>query len=77
VARTDGVDLGADLLLSPERRQALCRICLLEPTALDRALDRALPAFAALVEPGTRTGAYGRFLRIKAFPTIEAIGAGR
>ncbi len=70
-AREDGASLGADLLLTPARRDAICRICLLEPAALDRAVDRAMPAFPHLIEPGTRTGAYGRFVRLKAMPSIE------
>jgi hypothetical protein len=72
-AREDGASLGADLLLTPARRDAICRICLLEPAALDRAVDRAMPAFPRLIEPGTRAGAYGRFIRLKAMPSIEAL----
>lgn len=77
VAREDGADLGVDLPMTPARREAICRLCLLEPVALDRALDRTIPAFPAFIEPGTRTGAYGRFIRVKTVPTIAAFGARR
>lgn len=77
VAAADGTDFGSDLPLTPARREAICRLCLLEPTALDRALDRAIPAFPTLIEPGTRTGAYGRFVRLKTVPTFEALGVRR
>lgn len=63
-------DLGIDLLLTPARREAICRLCLLEPAALDRTLDWMLPTFAHIVVPGTTAGAYGRFLRFLKWPTL-------
>lgn len=77
VVREDGADLSVDVLMTPARREAICRLCLLEPASLDRAVDRTIPAFPTVIEPGTRTGAYGRFVRLKTAPTIEAFGAGR
>ena len=77
VAAEDGAELGIELPMTPARREAICRLCLLEPAALDRALDRAIPAFPALIEPGTRAGAHGRFIRLKTAPTIEALGMRR
>ena len=77
VAREDGATLGVDLPLTPARREAICRLCLLEPAALDRALDRTLPAFPGFLAAGTRTGAYGRFIRLTSPPTIEAFGRER
>ena len=67
--RTDA-DLGIDLLLTPARREAICRLCLLEPAALDRTLDWMLPTFAHIVVPGTTAGAYGRFLRFARWPNF-------
>lgn len=67
--RTDA-DLGIDLLLTPARREAICRLCLLEPAALDRTLDWMLPTFPHIVVPGTTAGAYGRFLRFLKWPTF-------
>jgi hypothetical protein len=77
VAREDGTVLGADLLLTPERREAVCRVCLLAPSALDRRLDQVLPVYPQILAPGTRTGPYGRFIRLLAPPTIEALGERR
>ncbi len=74
VAREDSSVLGTDLLLTSERREAVCRICLLEPSVLDRRLDQLLPVYPQLLAPGTRTGPYGRFIRLLALPTVEAIG---
>lgn len=71
--RPDGSDVGVDVLLTPARRDAVCRLCLLEPAALDRALDRAIPVFPGVIDHGTRTGAYGRFVRFKTSPSIGTV----
>jgi hypothetical protein len=71
VAQETGGQLGIDLLLTPERRELLCRVCLLDPMALDRALDWMLPLYPEVIEPGTRTGAYGRFVRLKKYPELQ------
>ncbi len=70
VARQTEAEIGIDLLLTPQRRELLCRVCLLEPTALDRVLDWMLPLYPEVVEPGTRTGAYGRFVRLRKMPEL-------
>lgn len=64
-------EIGIDLLLTPERREMLCKVCLLDPTALDRVLDWMLPLYPEVVEPGTRTGAYGRFVRLRKMPELR------
>lgn len=69
--QTEAEMIGIDLLLTPERREMLCRICLLEPAALDRVLDWMLPLYREVVEPGTRTGAYGRFVRLRKMPELS------
>lgn len=63
-------DLNLDLLLTPARREAICRLCLLEPAALDRTLDWMLPVYPHIVLRGTTAGAYGRFLRFLKWPTF-------
>ena len=73
VATEDGADIHTDLLMTSARREAICRLCLLEPSALDRALDRAIGVFPAWIEPGTRTGSHGRFVRFKHMPSIPAL----
>lgn len=70
VAQTSGGELGIDLLLSPERREALCLLCLLDLAALDRSIDWALPLYAGCIRPGTRAGAYGRFVRLVRWPQL-------
>ncbi len=70
VAIKTGGELGIDFLLTSARRDLLCRTCLLDPSAFDRALDWMLPLYPAIVEPGTRTGAYGRFIRIHRTPQL-------
>lgn len=74
-AREDGAQLGTELLLNHERRQAIARVCLLEPAVLDRRLDQLLPTFPKLIVPGTRAGTYGRFVRLLQEPTVESIVA--
>lgn len=75
IARTSGDELGIDLLLSPERREALCILCLLDPAALDRAIDWALPLYPAFIRTGTRAGAYGRFIRFVQWPQLANLRA--
>jgi len=71
VAQQSGGGIDIDMLLPPERRAMICQICLLEPAALDRALDWMLPLYPEVVEPGTRTGAYGRFVRLHKVPELS------
>ncbi len=71
VAQTTGGEVGIDLLLTPERREAICKLCLLDPSALDKVLDWMLPVYTKIVQPGTRAGAYGRFIRFLKWPQIE------
>lgn len=71
VARTTGGEIGIDLLLTPERREAMCKICLLDPSALDKVIDWMLPIYPAIVQPGTMAGAYGRFIRFLKWPRVE------
>lgn len=67
----DEVDaIGVDVLLTREKRALLCRVCLLEPDSLDRALDWAIPIFPNLIKPGTSAGFYGRFIRLNKLPTL-------
>jgi hypothetical protein len=75
VAQQTGADLGVDMLLTPERRDAICRVCLLEPAALERTLDWMLPAYPEIVQPGTSAGTYGRFLRFLKWPAMADVGA--
>lgn len=62
-----------DVLLSRDKREALCRVCLLAPESLDRALDWMMPIFPEVIEPGTKAGFYGRFVRLHKRPTMEDV----
>ncbi len=71
VGQTLGGEIGIDFLLTPERREALCRVCLLDPTAVDRVLDWTLPLYPAVIRPGTSAGVYGRFVRFLKWPELQ------
>lgn len=71
MARTTGGEIGIDLLLTPERREVMSKLCLIAPSALDKVLDWMLPIYPEIVLPGTRAGAYGRFIRFRKWPQIE------
>ena len=65
--QTEG-ELGIDFLLTPERREMICKVCLLDPMALDRVLDWTLPLYPEVMVAGTNAGVYGRFLRFLKWP---------
>lgn len=71
VSRETQAEMGVDQLLSTERREAICKVCLLETNALDRALDWMLPLYPQVVQPGTRTGSYGRSIHLLYLPTLN------
>ncbi|MBN2393038.1 MAG: hypothetical protein JXR84_20080 [Anaerolineae bacterium] len=71
VGQTLGGEVGIDFLLTLERREAVCRVCLLDPAALDRVLDWTLPLYPAVVRPGTGAGVYGRFIRFLKWPELQ------
>ncbi|HMR68239.1 MAG TPA: hypothetical protein PKE64_29870 [Anaerolineae bacterium] len=67
--QTEG-EIGIDFLITPPRREAICRLCLLEPNSLDSVLDWMLPNYPKVVLPGTSAGVYGRYLRFLRWPQI-------
>jgi hypothetical protein len=75
LAHAHGAQLDVDLLLDAELRNDIARLCLIEPATFDRRLDQAVAAFPQALAPGSRAGAYGRFVRLHAFPTIELLSA--
>ena len=66
---TQGVDYGANLLLSDERRDAVCQVCLLDPAGFDRVLGYAIAQFDYL-EKGLG-GGWGRYLTLRRGPRLE------
>lgn len=63
--------IGMDLLLAPQRRDEICKLCLLDPLYFDRMLDWVLPIYSQFLAQGTRSGSYGRFIRLLRFVTVE------
>ncbi|MBP7045034.1 MAG: hypothetical protein KBE23_19940 [Chloroflexi bacterium] len=68
--QTDG-EIGIDFLLTPERREMMCKVCLLDPSALDRVLDWTLPLYPEVMVDGTNAGVYGRFIRFLKWPELS------
>jgi hypothetical protein len=71
VIRESESDLSIDQLLTDERREQICQLCLLDPHSFDRSLDWMLPLFPHVLKPGTRTGSYGRFIRLLKSPQLQ------
>jgi len=68
--QTDG-ELGIDFLLTPDRREIMCKVCLLDPSVLDRVLDWTLPLYPEVMVAGTNAGVYGRFIRFLKWPELS------
>ena len=64
--------------LTPARREAVCALLrLLEPASLDRALDHGtIPAFPALIEPGTRAERTAASSASRRFPRSRRLAFG-
>lgn len=73
VLKDESAVIGTDILLTREKRESLCRICLLAPEYLDRTLDWTINTFPSLLAPGTSAGFYGRFVRLSKIPSFEDI----
>lgn len=70
----DEVDaLDVDILLSHDRREAICRVCLLDPAAFDATLDWMLPLFPHVISADEEVGYYGRYIRLHKRPTLEDV----
>lgn len=65
--------LGLDQPLTLERREILCRVCLIQDESLDQMLDWLFPEYPDLIQPGTTTGSYGRFVRVLRLPTLKEL----
>lgn len=68
----DGIELdrNVELLLSRERRELICKLCLLHPASLDRLLGGVVATYPQYIVEGTRSGTYGRFLRMRRRPHL-------
>lgn len=68
VYRNDEVEFGSNLLLSDERRHAICQVGLLDPEGFDRVLEYAVAQFDYL-EVGLG-GGWGRYLTLHRPPEL-------
>lgn len=75
VAQKTGAELGIDMLLTPERREAIGKLCLVDLPALDRLVDWTLPSYPSYIRAGTRAGSYGRFVRFIQWPSLTSLVA--
>lgn len=71
VTKITEAQIGLDQPLTAERRELLCRICIIEDSALDQILDWLFPEYPDYIQPGTSTGSYGRFVRVLQIPTLK------
>ena len=71
VYRTQGIDYGANLLLSNEHKEAICQVCLLEPERFDRVLDYAVAQFDYL-HKGIG-GGWGQYLALDRAPDMKEL----
>lgn len=67
--RIDEIDYGANLLVSDERRDAVCQACMLEPDGFDRVLDYAVAQFSYLKKG--LGGGWGRYVTLQRPPKLE------
>lgn len=73
VTKITEAQIGLDQPLTAERRELLCRICIIEDSALDQILDWLFPEYPDYIQPGTSTGSYGRFVRVLQIPTLKGL----
>jgi hypothetical protein len=68
VYRQETIDYSVNLLLSEQRRDAICQVCLLEPSNFERVLDYAVAQFDYL-EKGMG-GGWGHYLTLYRHPEL-------
>ena len=73
VTEMTSAQLGIEQPLSDERREMLCRVCLIDDGVLNQMLEWLYPEYPDLVQPGTSTGRYGQFVRLMKLPSLKDI----
>ena len=71
VTELTNAQLGIEQPLTDERRELLCRICLIDDEVLNQMLEWLYPEYPDLVQPGTSTGRYGQFVRLLKLPRLK------
>lgn len=66
--RIEGADYQTNLLLDSDKQETICKVCLLEPTAFDAALDWAVGQYDFL-QRGT-SGGWGSYILLTQQPQI-------
>ncbi len=69
VYRMENADYQTNLLLDPDKQNAICKVCLLEPTAFDSAFDWAAGQYDFL-QRGT-SGGWGSYILLARQPQIQ------
>lgn len=64
-------ELGLEQALTEEKRNVLKHICFLEDEALNQIINWLLPEYPNIIESGTKTGSYGRFIKLMRQPMLE------
>lgn len=67
--QSTGTDYQTNLLMDLDKQEAVCKVCLLEPTAFDAALDWAIGQYSFL-QQGSR-GGWGRYVVLTRQPQIN------
>ncbi len=73
VTEMTSAQLAIEQPLTDERREMLCRTCLIDDSVLNQMLDWLYPEYPSLVQPGTSTGRYGQFVRLLKLPSLKDI----
>lgn len=73
VTEITNAQLAIEQPLTDERREILCRVCLLDDSVLNQMLEWLYPEYPDLVQPGTSTGRYGQFVRLLKLPSLKDI----
>jgi len=73
VFRDEPDPIDVPLLLTRLQRDAICRLCLLDPKFFDRTLDWLLPRFPKVILSEDKAGFYGRSIRLRKLPSLADI----
>jgi hypothetical protein len=73
VMRDEPEAVDVDILLSHTRREEICRVCLLDPTAFDQTLDWMIPFYPKVIASTEDAGFYGRYIRLTKRPSLGDI----
>lgn len=65
--------LGVEQPLTDDRREMLCKVCLIDDSVLNQMLEWLYPEYPDVVQPGTCTGRYGQFVRLLKLPSLKDI----